>query len=255
MVVLCRIKIDDAVYSGQMKNGLRDGQGCCVYEDGSKYEGEWQRGNWHGEGRYTDSRGSMKEGRFEDNRQMQGNQETVEQAAAAGNQSLSGINQQQVFNSSLPIHGDAEFHYADGGVFSGSWQAGKPVDGRGTRMRLPGCKTVYSGEIRDSLYHGQGKAVYQNGDQYTGDWIQGSRHGGGEIVRAVGGTFRGQWEADVPWEGTMNEFVNANGDCYSGELRAGKYEGSGVLQYKYGSVFRGEFQQGRAAAGRLERAD
>ena len=92
---------------------------------------------------------------------------------------------------------------ADGGVFKGSWQAGKPVDGDGIRMRLPGCLTQYSGSIAGALYHGKGSAWYQNGDQYSGMWCHGAREGYGELVRADGGQFSGEWRADKPWEGAM----------------------------------------------------
>jgi len=55
-------------YEGQWndKNGRRDGFGYCLYEDGSLYEGYWQDGCKHGQGRFITPNGYY-EGEFNNN--------------------------------------------------------------------------------------------------------------------------------------------------------------------------------------------
>ena len=36
---------------------------------------------------------------------------------------------------------------------------------------------VYSGEYKDSMFHGGGKMMYQNGDEYSGEFEKGGKHG------------------------------------------------------------------------------
>ena len=40
-------------YIGELKDGLRNGQGTYTFADGTKYVGEWQDGKRNGQGTYT----------------------------------------------------------------------------------------------------------------------------------------------------------------------------------------------------------
>ena len=47
---------------------------------------------------------------------------------------------------------------------------------------------VYSGEFKDSLFHGAGKMTYANGDEYSGEYQEGLREGSGQlIIKKFGG--------------------------------------------------------------------
>merc|ERR1712210_241819 len=43
-----------------------------------------------------------------------------------------------------------------------------------------------SGEWEEGVKQGQGKFIYHNGDVFTGPYVAGNRHGGGELVKADG---------------------------------------------------------------------
>ena len=70
----------------------------------------------------------------------------------------------------------------------------------------------YTGEIRDSLFHGMGEYTWPNGDFYVGQYNRGRRNGIGDMIYADGDTYRGKFrdgererecvkdtEGDGPW--------------------------------------------------------
>ena len=61
------IEGDGPGFTGDMnERGERHGQGKCVYENGSVYEGSWKNNLKDGMGKYTFSRGDVYEGEFRD---------------------------------------------------------------------------------------------------------------------------------------------------------------------------------------------
>ena len=42
----------------------------------------------------------------------------------------------------------------------------------------------YSGEFKNSLFHGGGKIAYKNGDVYSGEFENGAKHGSGQLTLA-----------------------------------------------------------------------
>jgi len=46
-------KVGDGKYSGEIENGLPNGQGTLTESNGEKYEGEWKDGLMHGQGTYN----------------------------------------------------------------------------------------------------------------------------------------------------------------------------------------------------------
>ena len=53
-----------AVYSGEWKNGLRDGRGLQNWPDNSKYEGDWKEDQANGIGKLTHADGDIYEGEW-----------------------------------------------------------------------------------------------------------------------------------------------------------------------------------------------
>lgn len=51
-------------YEGQIKNGLKEGYGTQLLENGDKYEGEWMQDMRHGFGVLTFSNGEIYTGHF-----------------------------------------------------------------------------------------------------------------------------------------------------------------------------------------------
>lgn len=62
------IKRDAAIntYTGEFLDGLRHGFGTFLYDDGSKYEGQWVANQKHGEGKFTSATGVIYFGSFKD---------------------------------------------------------------------------------------------------------------------------------------------------------------------------------------------
>ena len=44
---------DGGKYTGEFKDGFKNGQGTYTFADGTKYVGEWQNGKRNGQGTYT----------------------------------------------------------------------------------------------------------------------------------------------------------------------------------------------------------
>ena len=88
-------------------------------------------------------------------------------------------------------------------------------------VRLPDG-SVYDGEMRDGLFHGQGQLQYLEGGRYQG--------------RFVDGLFDG--------EGSLFYF---NGDVYHGQFSRGQLTGKGRYTTSDGDSYEGDFHQGKAS--------
>lgn len=77
----------------------------------------------------------------------------------------------------------------------------------------------YQGGIKDGLFHGEGKLLYQHGGYYEGAFRNGTFEGNGV-------------------------FVSREGRRYEGDFKAGYFHGSGQLTHLDGSHYQGEFQRG-----------
>ena len=53
-------------YIGEWKDGKQHGQGTYTFPDGKKYVGEFKDGKWNGQGIFTISDGTMYVGEFKD---------------------------------------------------------------------------------------------------------------------------------------------------------------------------------------------
>ena len=62
--------LNDAVYEGDLKNGVPHGQGCCTFPDGAVFKGELKNGVPHGQGCFTYPSGAVYEGEFKDGKQQ-----------------------------------------------------------------------------------------------------------------------------------------------------------------------------------------
>lgn len=49
-------------YEGEYVQGLKEGVGTMVWNNGRKYVGKWKKGFQHGEGQYFDCNGTMSQG-------------------------------------------------------------------------------------------------------------------------------------------------------------------------------------------------
>eukprot|EP00397_Hematodinium_sp_SG-2012_P009454 GEMP01009538.1.p1 GENE.GEMP01009538.1~~GEMP01009538.1.p1 ORF type:complete len:1005 (+),score=261.73 GEMP01009538.1:25-3039(+) len=178
-------------------------------EQETKYEGQWQLGLRHGQGKLSYPSGSFYEGEWESDRKH-----------GAGTQNWAGPN---------------------GCVYTGQWTLGH-MSGHGSmvwRRNDEPCEE-YIGQFANSKARGEGKhtwlslppkfpasysvkathAPQQMNNKYEGQWDDGLRHGEGTFYYANGSSYKGQWSEN-------------------------KKHGHGVYTYDDGSIFDGEFHLDR----------
>ncbi len=155
-----------------MAEGLRHGQGVMVFADSpARYEGQWQRGNRHGQGRITlDAEGKhwyQGGAREEGRRSSQGQQ--------CGRQSVPASSDWPTFPSTSP-HG---------------WRC----------ATLPSLFHLHvaSGAWEDDRKHGHGVMHYANGDEFVGEWRDDVKHGRGMMEWASRRQrYEGCWARNKP---------------------------------------------------------
>lgn len=82
----------------------------------------------------------------------------------------------------------------------------------------------------------------ENDNLYTGELLNGKRHGDGVLYLHNGGKYDGEWANDL-YDGT-GTLVLANGNIYVGEFSKGFMHGQGKLFYLDGSYYKGSFYYG-----------
>jgi len=102
----------------------------------------------------------------------------------------------------------------------------------------------YIGEFKDNYMDGLGKIEYENGDIYQGDWLKGKKHGDGKMKYANRDTYEGDWVNDkrhgqgkmvfLPRE-TNSYAVTYEGDWKDNGLSFGK------IVFTNGNTYQGNF--------------
>lgn len=112
---------------------------------------------------------------------------------------------------------DDHVEHADDGGKMGKVDSKEPELVHRTMDNL-GC-AYYHGQMLGSQYHGEGHLITLNGDEYTGSFSHGSKHGAGKLVYA------------------------SNGDVYEGEWSNGERHGRGkYIEASTGNVFEGTWK-------------
>ncbi|KAF4149226.1 MORN repeat domain-containing protein [Phytophthora infestans] len=146
-------------YTGEWRDGCREGLGDAVFSDGSRYSGQWKDDLQTGEGTFTSTEGDRYVGQWR-----------------RGCREGAGV---------LTIG-------SSGVAKEGQWCRDEPVDGEWTIVFPDGSK--FTGECVGGRPHGRGICKYAGGDLYDGMWVHGKRHGSGSGFFANGESFVGQWE-------------------------------------------------------------
>ena len=116
-------------YYGETVNGVREGKGKLVLENGDFYEGHWENGRKHGQGIYVYASGIKYNGTWK-NDKMDGYGSLI---------FPDGSSYYGEFKDGA-ISGTGTFKYADKAEYSGEWKNGK-WHGRG-RFRLAGGREI-----------------------------------------------------------------------------------------------------------------
>jgi hypothetical protein len=104
--------------------------------------------------------------------------------------------------------------------------------------------SLQSACLEGDCQNGEGRAIYEGGDIYSGAWKEGRAHGRGTLYYARGGVYTGNWENGMA--NGFGVFLFPNGDRYVGNWKDSKAHGIGSL-YKFdGSLlFEGEWMEGK----------
>ena len=124
---------DMGAYEGGMVNGMRGGQGTCVYKNGNKYEGDWEKNKRHGRGAMDYASGGKYDG------------EWIE-----GERSGHGV-----------------MKYRNGGSYEGQWLRDLK---HGYGCFKYGSGANYTGQWFEGKMHGQGTYTYSDGQKFHGEF-------------------------------------------------------------------------------------
>lgn len=181
-------------YTGYIssKTGKPHGEGRMIYKSHDKdhtlsYEGEWNQGQWNGNGTVVRKNGDTYFGEFCDD-QFHGSGEYVYQDG------------RRVFRGRYVMghRVDGTMKYSDGSVYRGSWYKGKR-QGKGVYRFSDGSK--FKGEFAEDQMTGYGQLIWPDGSQFIGEFQKGCRHGKGREYDENGKVrYEGLWKDNLPVE-------------------------------------------------------
>ncbi len=131
-----KIKFDNGMYEGQVRNNKKHGKGKMIYNDGDVYEGEWKNDQQEGKGKMNYFEGDIYKGNWENNQK----------------------------------NGKGFAVYDNGNTYDGEWK-NERKHGKGTMNYENG--DIYDGDwVNDKMY-GNGKMIYSTGETCEGEWNDG----------------------------------------------------------------------------------
>lgn len=160
------------VYEGGFKDGKFDGHGIFTWSDGDKYVGEYKDGEYHGHGVWTSPDGRVYDGEWKDGEH----------------------------------HGHGVFTWPDGDKYVGEYKDDKR-HGHGVYTWPDG--RVYDGEFNDGESHGHGVFTWPDGRIYDGEWKDDEKNGHGVLTWSDGISV-GEWKDDEPVKGKIKEYKTPN---------------------------------------------
>jgi len=100
--------------------------------------------------------------------------------------------------------------------------------------------SLYTGQLSDSVFNGNGKMIYSDNTIYNGEWKNGMWDGKGELHFPDGDFYQGEFhENEFSGYGVYNY---SNGARYEGYWKNGKFDGAGTMRYADGSTYTGEWK-------------
>lgn len=172
-----------SIYSGQIKNYLRDGKGKFMSEN-ETYEGEWKEDQRNGQGILNFKDGTKYEGGFKNNQ----------------------------------FNGRGKMEWKDGFYYKGQFN-NNTFHGFGYLRGSNGH--IYNGNFQNGLFHGEGEFKWVNGpivEFYKGNYSFGKKDGKGEFHFNNGHVYNGEWKSGNPDGEGIYETKNRR---YKGNWRAG----------------------------------
>lgn len=100
--------------------------------------------------------------------------------------------------------------------------------------------TGYTGDFVNGMRHGRGTQVNENGT-YTGDWFQDKMHGKGEYKHSNGDFYSGDFANNE--RSGEGKYTWAVGSSYTGGWMNGNRSGQGVMNWPNGDKYEGEWKE------------
>jgi hypothetical protein len=135
----------DGRYEGEIREGMKHGQGIITWPNGNRYEGEFRNGKKHGRGIQTWANGNRHEGEYRDGKRH-----------GRGNYTWPDGTRYEGEYRNGKQHGRENYTWANGDRYEGDWRNGKR-HGRGIMIEVneKGEKYIFKGEFRnDKIYSG-----------------------------------------------------------------------------------------------------
>ena len=126
-------RIENAIYTGEIIQGMRHGKGVQIWDDGAKYDGEWKFDKANGQGTFYHIDGDIYQGEWVDDR----------------------------------ANGEGTYINADGATYQGQWKD-DIQDGYGTEIWND--RSSYKGYYIKGKKQGWGLYKWADGNQYEGEW-------------------------------------------------------------------------------------
>jgi hypothetical protein len=116
-----------------------------------------------------------------------------------------------------------------------------PID---VSMQVYDNGDVYIGQQLNGERSGLGTLYYKNGNVHTGNWYCNIKSGCGIYFTKRGTKYIGKWTDDeLNWTNTEIEFKD--GSRYVGAMTNNKITGYGRIKYKNGDVYQGMWKAGK----------
>jgi hypothetical protein len=91
--------------------------------------------------------------------------------------------------------------------------------------------------MKGDCENGYGTYVFEDGNEYIGEWKDVKFHGQGTLTSTAGDKYVGGWKENEMYG--LGTFTFATGDKYTGEFKDGKYHGQGTFLYSNGKIDKG----------------
>lgn len=102
--------------------------------------------------------------------------------------------------------------------------------------------SVFHGQCRKGMFHGQGHMRWANFDDYKGQYVDGLMEGQGVYTHATGERYQGQFRGSL--RDGYGVFTFTDGALYDGEWVADKPEGEARVIYPGGEIIISKFRNG-----------
>ena len=174
-VILFQYNLFSQCISGNCNNGF----GIYVFQDKSRYEGEWKMDKKNGTGKYIFSDGAVYDGIFlNDKITGKGKLLTADGITYVGDFKEGSFN------------GNGNITFKNGDKYSGLF-LNNNLDGKGIYYLKNGDR--YEGGFAKNMFEGFGIYYKSNGDRFEGGYKNDKRNGQGIYYYAKGGTLKGLW--------------------------------------------------------------